>query len=209
MSEYQVVNHKLKHYSPLTQITINDNTIYVCKKWINNMCHDNCLNYHHNIKICQFYMKGICNRYKCFNLHPIELQPKNININYQIPKQIISNIPFRGCIYITVNNEKISVCERWVESCKLPLIRRNELSCYGIHDNNHLYKKHLRIFICEYYLKGTCRNNENCNYLHPIELLPNIKIHEAQSSNELYPTQKYIRPFTKSALCASFMLNKY
>ena len=84
-------------------------------------------------------MKGICNRYKCFNLNPIELQPKNININYQIPKQIISNIPFRGCIYITVNNEKISVCERWVESCKLPLIRRNELSCYGIHDNNHLY----------------------------------------------------------------------
>ena len=73
----------------------------------------------------------------------------------------------KGCMILTIKNTKICVCERWVEACKLPRDRRNEMSCAGIHYKDHPQKKHLSIPLCENYINGKC-SKIDCYYYHPI-----------------------------------------
>ena len=191
-------------------LTINGVFTSVCKKWVQNICQDiNCPNYHPTKKLCYFFQQGNCkNGNYCYYLHPPELQPKEIyrkELDYYNQEYNIK--PMKGCMIITIKNQKICVCERWVQACALPVARRHELSCNEIHQRNHPFRKHLITPICEQYLHGKCTRGYNCYYYHPEELKPKVveTVSEASSSNEKskYVVKKY------TAMCLKYMLHTY
>ena len=164
--DFQTVTRKQQKYT----ITLNINGINkeVCKKWIDNKCDNkNCTFFNTDIKICQFFIMGTCKfNNNCMLLHCDELKP----VQFQHLVQNNDLKPHRGCVVITVNNQKINVCERWVKSCGLPRDKKDEINCNNVHPRNHNIFQHLRTPICELYLKGSCMRGNTCYYLHPPEL---------------------------------------
>ena len=227
MSEFKTIVRKPKNDT--IPLTINGTITNVCKKWtINNCIIPNCPNYHPKTLLCFFFQKGTCKwGNKCFSLHPIELTPKEI-IHIPILEKNPVKIdrlynpvqPSKGCMIITIGEQKISVCERWVNACCLPRSQRDEMSCYGIHQKDHITKRHLKIPLCEYYLNGKCNKGIYCTYPHPIELLNynqqnkiiGIKSTAASSNdipqNKTHPKQ-YFGYTLCTAMCTKHMLYIY
>ena len=215
--EFQVVSRKPK--SDTVSLTINQTKVNVCKRWINDSCTiKNCINYHPTVKICSFYTKGICKwGISCYLLHPIELQAAIPYHKEQYsnppPDNSYRNVwkikePPKGCLTITVNNQKICVCERWVDACRLPYNARETMSCVGLHPKYHPIKQHLTTPICEKYLHGKCFRGLYCYYLHPPELefkSPKTNSTSGNMNSDLH----YEHKLNFTAMCVKQMIHNF
>ena len=191
--DYYVVRNNNKRNNNTMKLNIKGVYKDVCKWDIKSKCVNTyCNNYHleNNEQLCTYYMKGYCSfDTRCLKLHINELYPYG-NFDGKPPK---------GCKIITLHNNRICVCEKWIENCKLPRDQRKHASCNGIHSYNDFIFKHLNIPICEDYLNGNCRKR-NCIFPHPIELNPISNI------------PRLITPYVvrlKKGLCVKHILHTY
>lgn len=183
-----------RHNNDTVKLTIRGREKLICKWDIRSKCTNRyCKNDHLNEyeQLCSYYMKGYCSFDKsCKLLHVPELYPFY---------QYYGRVP-HGCKIITLNNNKVCVCEKWIEGCKLPSGQRKQIVCYNTHQYNDSIFRHLNIPICEEYLNGKC-TKRLCTFPHPPELstvpIPPVPI----------VPQNYVR--VKKALCVKHLLHFY